>query len=92
MQTIDQDERREYSTPARVQAWFLQRSRDNWKKKYMGVKADAKRLQNCVNDVSNSREHWRQQTEQLTRRVKELEAANAELQRQLEAQKKTAAV
>ena len=92
MQTDSKDKQREYSTPARVQAWFLQRSRDNWKHKYMDVKADAKRLQNCVNDVSKSREHWRQQTEQLTRRVKELEAANAELQRQLEAQKKTAAL
>jgi len=48
-----------YKTPRWVQVWFLRRSRDNWKKKYMALKAEAKRLQNRVNDVSKSRERWR---------------------------------
>jgi hypothetical protein len=51
--------RREYKTPRWVQVWFLRRSRDNWKKKYMALKAEAKRLQNRVNDVTKSRERWR---------------------------------
>lgn len=78
----------EYTTPHRVQAWFLLRSRDNWKKKYMQVRSDAKRLQNRVNDVTKSREQWRDETEQLTQRVQELEAANAALHEQLAALKK----
>ena len=78
----------EYTTPARVQAWFLHRSRENWKKKYMERKADAKRLQNRVNDITKSREQWRDETKQLTQRVQELEAANAALQEQLAALKK----
>jgi len=52
---------RKYTTPRWVQVWFLRRSRDNWKKKYQRLKADAKRLANRVNDVSKSRRHWQEQ-------------------------------
>ena len=82
------DPRAKYTTPARVQAWFLQRSRDNWKKKYMEVKGDAKRLQNRVNDVNKSREQWRDEAKQLTQQVQELEAEIAALQEQMAALKK----
>lgn len=78
----------DYTTPPRVQAWFLHRSRENWKAKYMTLKTDAKRLQNRVNDVTKSREHWRSQTQHLTQRVQELEAENAALHEQLAALKK----
>ena len=82
------DDKVEYTTPARVQAWFLRRSRENWKRKYMGLKIDAKRLQNRVNDVSKSREQWRDESKLLSQRVGELEAENAALQKQLAALKK----
>lgn len=78
----------EYMTPARVQAWFLRRSRENWKRKYKGLKSDAKRLQNRVNDVNKSREQWRSESKHLSQRVRELEAENAALQEQLAALKK----
>lgn len=81
-------EKPEYTTPHRVQAWFLQRSRDNWKKKYIEVKSDAKRLQNRVNDVTKSREHWRNETRQQSQRIQELETENAALHEQLAALKK----
>src|SRR5436305_5914748 len=68
--------RRKYVTPRWVQAWFLQRSRDNWKKKYAALKAEGKRLKNSVNDVTKSREQWR-------RRAKDLEAENAALREQV---------
>jgi hypothetical protein len=67
--------KRQYTTPSWVQAWFLGRSRDNWKAKYKRVKDQAKRLQNQVNDVSRSREKWRQQ-------AAELQAENAALREQ----------
>lgn len=87
--TSSQDSARvQYTTPRWVQAWFLRRSRDNWKKKYMALKADAKRLQNRANDVSKSREKWRGDSEALEKRVRELETENATLQEQLEALKK----
>jgi prefoldin subunit 5 len=52
------------------------------------LKADAKRLQNRVNDVTKSRKQWCDETKQLNRRVQELEAENAALQEQLAAFKK----
>ena len=76
MDAIGQDGgKRRYSTPSWVQAWFLGRSRDNWKAKYKELKAQSRRLQNRVNDVTRSRERWRG-------RVGELEAENAALREQ----------
>jgi hypothetical protein len=71
----DEGTHRKYATPARVQAWFLGRSRDGWKAKYKLLKTQAKRLQNHVNDVTRSREMWRQ-------RVAELQSENAALRKQ----------
>lgn len=78
---IQQDGKRAYRTSARVQAWFLGRSRDGWKAKYKALKVEAKRWRNRVNDVTASREQWRQ-------RVEELEKENAALREQ-EALKKS---
>lgn len=78
----------QYTTPRWVQAWFLKRSRDNWKKKYQQLKTDAKRLTNRVNDVTKSRERWREKTELVNQRLQQLEAENARLQEQLAALKK----
>lgn len=86
--TNHDDATKEYKSPPWAQRWFLQRSRENWKKKYMEGKADAKRLENRVNDVTKSREKWREEAKQLSERVRELEAANAALQQQLAAEKK----
>jgi predicted nucleic acid-binding Zn-ribbon protein len=78
----------EYTTPYRVQAWFLGRSRDGWKQKYMDLKAETRRLQRRVADVGESREKWRDEAEELRRRVQELEAQTAALQQQAVAFKK----
>jgi chromosome segregation ATPase len=78
----------EYTTAHRVQAWFLGRSRARWKQKYMNLKAEAKRLQNRVADVSKSRDKWREETKALRQRVAELENQTAALQEQAAALKK----
>jgi uncharacterized protein YlxW (UPF0749 family) len=67
--------KRQYITTRQVQAWFLGRSRDNWKAKYRDLKAEAKRLQNRVNDARRSREMWEE-------RARKLEAQNAALREQ----------
>ena len=72
-----QDGKRQYITPRWVQVWFLGRSRNNWRRKYKQLKADAKRLQNRVNDVTRSRDRWREQAERQGQRVRELEAGHA---------------
>ena len=89
MKTAGQDDEKvAYKTPRWVQVWFLQRSRNNWKKKYMKLKTDMKRVQNRVNDVSKSREKWHGDSQELEQRVRELDARNTALQEQLEALKK----
>jgi predicted nucleic acid-binding Zn-ribbon protein len=77
-----------YTTSHRVQAWFLGRSRDRWKRKYQDLKAQAKRLQNRVHDVSKSRAQWREEAEKLQRQLQELEVHNAALLQQVAAEKK----
>jgi len=86
--TQREDSKPQYKTSRRVQAWFLGRSRARWKKKYKELKVEAKRLQNRVNDVTKSREKWRDQAEQHNRKVQELEAQNAALREQAAAFKK----
>jgi SMC interacting uncharacterized protein involved in chromosome segregation len=83
-----QEGKPKYKTPRWVQVWFLGRSRDGWKRKYQELKDDAKRLQNRVNDVTKSRAQWREEAEQLSQRVQELEAQNTALQEQVVASKK----
>jgi uncharacterized protein YlxW (UPF0749 family) len=63
MDATREDGKVKYVTPRWVQVWFLRRSRDNWKRKYQRLKADAKRLQNRVNDVTRSRDQWRARAE-----------------------------
>jgi septal ring factor EnvC (AmiA/AmiB activator) len=72
----------EYTTPHRVQAWFLGRSRDRWKEKYMDLKAEAGRLERRVADVTKSREKWRHEAQELRRRIQELEVQTVALQEQ----------
>ncbi len=84
----DDHQAKHYTTPHRVQAWFLGRSRDRWKRKYQALKIEAKRLQNRVNDVSKSRAQWREEAEHLHQRVQELKAQNAALHQQVAAEKK----
>jgi hypothetical protein len=72
-----------YTTPKRVQAWFLGRSRDRWKKKYASLKARCKRLGQRVADVCTSRARWRSEAEAARREAQELRNQNAALQAEL---------
>jgi predicted nuclease with TOPRIM domain len=84
--TAGQDGRKKkYTTPRWVQVWFLQRSRDNWKRKYTELKAGEKRMKNRVHDVTASRESCK-------KRVVELEAENAALREQAALKKSGPAV
>ena len=91
MDTANQDDPK-YSSPPWAQRWFLKRSRDGWKQKYMDLKTQAKRQANRVNDATKSRDKWRAQTEQLREQVEVLQADKAALQEQLAGLKKTGTV
>ncbi len=58
-QTCQQDEQPAYTTSKQVQAWFLRRSRDRWKRKHSKLKVESKRLRQRVSDVCSSRDSWR---------------------------------
>jgi hypothetical protein len=68
-----------FKSPRSAQVWFLLRSRRTWKGKYMALKTQAKRLKNRVRDVAASRDRWKQQVDELHRRVAELELRNTAL-------------
>jgi hypothetical protein len=73
-----------YKSPKHAQVWFLARSRTLWKQKYQALKAQAKRWQNRVADVTKSRDQWRAQAEDARRRLAEVQRHHAELQAQLD--------
>ncbi len=77
-----------YKSPRHAQVWFLARSRRTWKKKYMELKVQQKRLLNRVRDVTKSREKWQGEARADSARVQELEAENAALKKELEVLKK----
>src|SRR2546421_200768 len=79
-----QDKPEVYTTSKQVQAWFLRRSRDLWKKKYAAVKVESKRLKQQVADASRSRADWRGTAEDARRERQALQAQVAELQARLD--------
>jgi chromosome segregation ATPase len=74
-----------YTTSKQVQAWFLGRSRDRWKKKYAELKVESKRLKQRVADVCKSRVGWRDEAVAARQEAQELRIRNGELQAQLDA-------
>jgi hypothetical protein len=77
-----------YQSPKRAQVWFLQRSRRTWKRKYVQLKTEQKRLLNRVHDVTKSRAKWHDQAQSEAARALELAAENAALRQELEDLKK----
>lgn len=68
-----------YKSPKHAQVWFLRRSRDLWKNKHHALKVQAKRLQNRVADVCNSRDHWRARATQAQLQLTQLQLQLAQL-------------
>ena len=78
-----------------VPAHWSQVATDILAQKYFrkaGLKTEAKRQANRVNDATKSRDKWRAQTEQLREQVEVLQAEKAALQEQLAGLKKTGTV
>jgi septal ring factor EnvC (AmiA/AmiB activator) len=57
---------------------WLRRSRDNWKQKYLKVKAEIKRFKNRAYDLEKSRNRWKAEA---TSRHRQVEALQAEVER-----------
>ena len=63
-----------YKSPARKLVVFFEKSRDKWKAKYQEIKITVKRLQNRIRFLETSKA-------QLKIKIKELEKANNQLQK-----------
>lgn len=80
----EQHDKPVYKTSKRVQAWFLGRSRDLWKKKYAELKVESKRLRQQVADACHSRADWRSKAEAAIREAQELRTQLGELRAQFD--------
>ena len=70
-----------FKSPARKLVRFFQRSRDNWKRKYMELKRKLKRLSNQVYAVEKSRDHWKEVARRERQRAEQLERQLADKKR-----------
>jgi predicted nucleic acid-binding Zn-ribbon protein len=72
-----------FRSPIRVLARCFQRSRDNWKRKYMELKSELKRCQVRMHDMADSRQQWREKAEATERELAALQGELQERQRQV---------
>jgi chromosome segregation ATPase len=82
--TDQADHKPTYTTSKQVQAWFLGRSRDRWKKKATQKNAEIKRLRQRADDVEASRAHWRAKAEAAQQEIERLQREKAQLQARLD--------
>ena len=61
------------SRPKQLARWLLE-SRDTLREKYQGLKVELKRLKVRVNDVTKSRDNWRQQAETSDQQVRAMKS------------------
>lgn len=86
--TVDRVDVSQFKSPLRALVRFFRESRDNWKKKYMDVKAEIKRYKNQANDARKSRDKWKAQAKTVEAKNRRLESELDELRSQQEANKK----
>jgi chromosome segregation ATPase len=72
-----------YRSPVRVLADWFRKSRDNWKQKYMDLKAELKRFKVWAYDLQKSREHWKGQAAAHQQQIAILQARVEQLQAQV---------
>ena len=79
-QVVKTDDISTYKSPQRMLVRFFRCSRDNWKQKYMDIKAQIKRFKNQAADARRSREQWKTKAESFQAKFHRLEAELAALQ------------
>lgn len=74
-------EARMFKSPSRKLIRFFERSRDNWKEKYMRLKRESKKLSNQVRAVEKSRDQWKELARRERQRAQQLESELADKKR-----------
>jgi uncharacterized protein YlxW (UPF0749 family) len=71
---------KEYKSPIRKLAVFFEKSRDRWKAKYIGAKADVKRLKNKVRFLAESKKELKQRVKALESEMSQLRSKRQEME------------
>jgi len=71
---------KEYKSPIRKLAVFFEKSRDRWKDKYIGAKADVKRLKNKVHFLVESKNDLKQRLKVLESEINQLRSQKQEME------------
>ena len=77
-----------FKSPVRILARFFQSSRDNWKQKYVDLKAEIKRYKNQAADARRSRDAWKNKVRALEEQMRRLEEELAQRQAACDANKR----
>lgn len=77
-----------YRSPKRKLVRFFEKSRDQWKAKYLEVKKRIKRQQNRIRFLERSKEQYKEKVRELEAEVEELRAAQSKKEREIEELKK----
>ena len=62
-----------YKSPLKKLVVFFEKSRDNWKAKYIETRKDLKRAKNQINDLKHRKEMWKERAIRTENRLKEIE-------------------
>ena len=81
-------EKKVYRSPQHKLVRFFEKSRNQWKAKCLTAKATVRRLKNRAHWLKQSRDAWKNRSQDLARRVRELEAQTLEQQQDIETLKK----
>jgi septal ring factor EnvC (AmiA/AmiB activator) len=84
-ETVPPSSHPDYKSRPGALIWFFRKSRDSWRRKYLDLKATEKGYKNRIVDLTKSRERWRTEAEQASRRLAASEAENAELRARIAA-------
>ena len=71
---------KEYKSPIRKLVVFFEKSRDRWKDKYIGAKADVKRLKNKVRFLVESKNALKQSLKVLESEMNQLKSQKQEME------------
>jgi len=67
-----------YKSPLKKLVKFFEKSRDNWKNKYVEKKIELKRALNQINDLKKRKEMWKDRAIEAENKLKEMEKDSAE--------------
>ena len=72
-----------YKTPLKKLSRFFEKSRDNWKAKYLEKKIELKRAKNQINDLKHRKEDWKDRAIEAENKIKEFENESSETKKKI---------